>query len=87
MLRIITEKNFKLGAYLQEQIDRQLLQLDDHAILKESEAWLDWDALVHSSSHKSVNSEYLSKERESRRVEWDRLRSHKKHHRRTRSEE
>ncbi len=87
MLRIITEKKSKLGAYLQEQIDRQLLQLDDHAILKESEAWLDRDTLVCSSFLKSENSEYLLKERESHRIEWDKLRNHKKHYRRTRSEE
>ncbi|MCP3686146.1 MAG: hypothetical protein GY861_26155 [bacterium] len=63
MLRIITERNFKLGAYLQEQLDRKLLQLDDHSILKESEAWLDRDTLVHSSLQQSENSAYLKTER------------------------
>ncbi len=68
MLRIITEKNFRLGIYLQEQTDRRFIQLDDHIILKEAEAWLDREALVQSGSilHKSEYSENLLRKRVSR---------------------
>ncbi len=65
----------------------EMYEEEDHSILKESEAWLDRDALVHSSLHKSENSGYLLKERESRRIEWDKPRNRKKSYRRTRSEE
>ncbi len=69
MIKLITERNFKLGAYLQEQVDRKLLQLNDYVIFKESEAWLDRDALVHSSLRQSENSGYLLREREFHQLE------------------
>ncbi len=71
MLRIITEKNYKLGIYLQQQIDRRFIQPDDHVILKEAEAWLDWEALVQSGSglRKPGYSENLLRKRVSREIE------------------
>ncbi len=41
MLKINLERDVELGAYLQEQVDKRSIQLDDHAILKEAEAWMD----------------------------------------------
>ncbi len=46
MLKIILERNHDLGAYLQEQIDKRSIQLDDHAILKEAETWMDRRSIV-----------------------------------------
>ncbi len=60
MLKIILERDSELGAYLQEQVDKKSLQLDDHAVMKEAEAWLDQKALVHSYSQKSGHSTYFS---------------------------
>ncbi|MCP3686361.1 MAG: hypothetical protein GY861_27270 [bacterium] len=42
MLKIILE----LGAYLQEQVDKRSIRLDDHAILKEAEAWMERRSIV-----------------------------------------
>ncbi len=58
LIKLITERNFKLGAYLQEQVDRKLLQLNDFTIFKESEAWLNRDALVRSSQHQFNSGEF-----------------------------
>ncbi len=46
MLKIILEKDVELGAYLQEQVNKRCIQLDDHAILKEAEAWIDRRSIV-----------------------------------------
>ncbi len=62
MLKIILERDNELGAYLQEQVYKKNLQLDDHAVMKEAEAWLEWKALVHSYSQKSGHSSYFSEE-------------------------
>ncbi len=60
-----------------------------HIVLKapNSNFWLDRDALLHSSLHKSENSGSLSKGRESRTFEWDKPRNHIKPYERTKSEE
>ncbi|MCP3681193.1 MAG: hypothetical protein GY861_00750 [bacterium] len=72
----------------------EVYEEEDHSILTralESEgtgtvfkAWLDRDAFVHSSLHKSENSGYLLKERESCRIECDKPRNRSKIYRRTR---
>ncbi|MCP3683880.1 MAG: hypothetical protein GY861_14445, partial [bacterium] len=46
MLKIILERDVELGAYLQEQVDKRSIQLNDHAILKEAEAWMDQKSIV-----------------------------------------
>ncbi len=38
MLKIILERDVELGAYLQEQVDKRSIQLEDHAIVKEAKA-------------------------------------------------
>ncbi len=46
MLKIILERDVELGAYLQDQVDKRSIRLDDHAILKEAEAWMERRSIV-----------------------------------------
>ncbi len=87
MLKVIQEMDRQLGVYLQEQVDKKVLQLDDHVIMKEAEDWLDRKALVHSGSQNFGHSVYFSEENKSLRSNRDlpRYRSKSNNHERRRS--